>query len=97
MERVRRAGETRGHVTAGLGFVEMRVEHDVCSVAGGPAHCFRIAPTLVADDDAKFQRTGLENLPPGTGRIETLLGGVELDFVLESGDRSISMDGQRGD
>ena len=96
MERVRGIGETRGPVTAGLGFVEMRVEHDVCAVPDGPADRFRIAPTLMADRDAECQRTGLENPPPGAGRIDTLLGGVELDFVLETGDRSVSIDDQCG-
>jgi len=67
MERVRRIGETRGHVTAGLGFVEMRVEHDMRAVPDRPADCFRIAPTLMADGDTKFQRTGLEDLPPEPG------------------------------
>ena len=75
MEGVRRIGETRGLVTAGLGFVEMRVEHDMCAVSDGPANRFRIAPTLMADRDTKCQRTALENPPPRTGRIDTLLGG----------------------
>ena len=97
MERVRGIGESRGPVTAGLGFVEMRVEHDVCAVPGGPADRFRIAPTFMADGDAECQRAGLENPPAGTGRIDALLGGIELDFVLETGDRSVSIDDQRGE
>src|SRR5947209_1758432 len=60
MERVRWIGETRGPVTAGLGFVEMRVEHDLCAVPGGPADRFRIAPTFMANGDSECQRAGLE-------------------------------------
>src|SRR5260370_7736765 len=96
MELVRRFGESRGNIPAGLGFVEMRVEHDVCAVLDGPPDRFRIAPTLMADGDTKRHRTGLENLPPGTRRIDTVLGGVELDFVLETGDGSMSIDNQCG-
>ncbi|HML15405.1 MAG TPA: hypothetical protein VK419_00200, partial [Bryobacteraceae bacterium] len=88
--------ETRGHVTAGLGFVEMRVEHDLGTVPDRPADGFRIAPTLMADRDAKGQRTDLENPPPGTGRIGTLLGRIELDLILKAGDGSVSIDDQRG-
>ncbi len=58
------------------------------------AQRFRIAPTLMADHDPKGQRTGLENLPPRAGRIDNLLGGVELDLVLETGDRPVSIDDQ---
>ena len=96
MECVRRIGETRGPVTAGLGFVEMRVEHDLRAVPDGPADRFRIAPALVADRDAECQRTGLENAPPGTGRIDAFLGRIDLDLVLEAGDRSVLIDHQRG-
>ena len=62
MERVHRIGETRGYVTARLGLMKMRVEHDVCAVPDGPADRFRIAPTLMADRDTKCQRTGLEGV-----------------------------------
>jgi hypothetical protein len=51
----------------------------------------------MADGDTECQRTGLENAPPGTGRIDGLLGGIELDFVLETGDGSVSIDDQCGD
>ena len=74
----------------------MRVEHDVCAMPGGPADRFRIAPTFMADRDTKRQRTGLEDPPSGTGRIETVLGGVELDFVLETGNGSVWIDDQCG-
>src|SRR5260221_13750160 len=74
----------------------MRVEHDVRAVSDSPADRFRIAPTLMAYSDTKCQRTGLENPPPGTGRIDALLRGVDLDFVLETGDRSVSIDDQCG-
>src|SRR6266851_1778436 len=96
MERVCGVGETRGHVTARLGYMEMRVEHDVCAVPDGAPGRFRIAQTLMADRDTKCQRTGLENPPPGTRRIGTFLGGVDLNFVLETGDRSVSIDDQCG-
>src|SRR5713101_9926863 len=96
MEGVRRIGESRGHVTAGFGFVEMRVEYDVCAASHGPADRFRIAPALMADRDAKCQRTGLENPPARTERIGAFLTRVELDFVLETGDCSISIDDQCG-
>lgn len=97
MECVRGVGETRGPVTAGLGFVDMRVEHDLCAAPGGPADRFRIAPAFMANDNTKCQRAGLKNAPPGAGRIGTLLAGVELDFVLEAGDGSISIDDQSRD
>jgi len=50
-----------------LGFVEMRMEHDVCAAPDGPTDRFRIAPTLMADGDPKYQGTGLENPPPRAG------------------------------
>src|SRR5690349_560882 len=96
MEGVRRVGETRGPITAGLGLVEMRVEHHLSAAPDGPANRFRIAPALMADRDAKFQRTRLENLPPGTGRIDALLGRVDLFFVLETSHGSVWMDDQCG-
>src|SRR5208283_2223670 len=73
VERVRGVGKTRGHVTAGLAFVEMRVEHDLCATSGCPADRLRIAPTLMADRDTKCERTGLENPPPRAERIGALL------------------------
>ena len=96
MKRVRGIGETRGHVTPRLGFVEMRMKHDVRAAPCGPAHRFRIPPALVADHHAKRQRPRLENPPAGAGRIDTLLGRVDLDFVLETGNRSVRMDHGRG-
>ena len=68
----------------------------LCAVPDGPADRFRIAPAFMADRDAERQRTGLENAPPGARRIGALLGGIDLDFVLEAGDRSVSIDDQRG-
>jgi len=62
--------------------MEMRVEHDVRAALGRPTHSLRIAPTLVADHDPKFQRTDLENLPARTVAISAFLKGIELDFVL---------------
>ena len=96
MERVRRIGEARRQVAAGLGFVEMRVEHDVRTTPGGPADRFRIAPAFMADRDTKRQRAGLENAPPDPGE-DAILGRVELDFVLKTGDSSVAIDDQCGD
>src|SRR5687767_2853554 len=73
------------------------MEHDVCGVRGGPADRLRITPTLVADGDAERQGAGLEHASPGAGRVGTLLGGVDLDLVLETGERSISVDDQGRD
>src|ERR1700678_3793055 len=95
MECVRRVGERRGRVSIRPGFVEMRVKHYLCAMPDGPANRFRIAPAFVADRDAKRHLTRLEHAPPGTVRIDTLLGGVDLDFVLEAGQRSVSIDNQR--
>ena len=89
VERVRRIGESRRHVAARLGLVEVRVEHDLRAVPRGPADRFRIAPAFMADRDAKRQRTGLENPPAGPERIGSFLGRVDLDFVLETGDGSV--------
>jgi len=77
--------------------MEMRVEHDVRAAASGPSDRLRIAPTFMANGDSEFQRPGLENVPPGTGRIGSILGGIELNFVLETGDRSIAVDDQSRD
>src|SRR6185503_684814 len=85
MEGVRRIGEARGPVAARLGFVDVRMEHDVRTAPGGPADRFGITPTLMADRDTKYQRPSLENVPFGAGRIDVLLlGGVDLNFVLEA-------------
>ncbi len=97
MERIRGIGESRGHVTAWFGFVEMRMKYDVCAMPRSPADRFRIPPTFMANRDTKCQRTGLENAPPGASRIGTLLGGVELHFVLETPDRPIPIDDQGSD
>src|SRR5438270_523582 len=56
-----------------------------------------MAPPLMAYGDTECQRAGLENAPSRAGRIGTLLGGVELDFVLETGDRAVPIDDQSGD
>ena len=52
---------------------------------GGPTDRFRIAPTLMADGDAEGQRTRFgRRALLGTGRVGGFLGGIELDFVLET-------------
>src|SRR5262249_7548417 len=94
VEGVRGIGETRGHVTARLGFVEMRVEHDMRAASHGPADRFWIAPALMADHNAEYQGAGLKDAPPQTGRIDSLLRGIELDFVLKTGYASVSIDDQ---
>jgi hypothetical protein len=74
----------------------MRVEHNVRAVPDRPADRFGITPTLMADRHTKCQRTSSENPPPRAGRIEIVLGGVELNFVLETGYRSVTIDDQYG-
>ena len=51
----------------------------------------------MANGDAECQRARLEDAPPRPGGIDTLLGGVDLDFVLETGDGPIPIDDQCGD
>ena len=46
----------------------------------------------MADRDPEFQRAHLEDLPAGAGRIGALLGGIDLDFVLVSGDCPVCID-----
>ena len=75
--------------------MEVRVEDDVRAVPHGPADRFRIAPAFMADRDAKRQRTGLEYPPSRPERIDSFLGRIDLDFVLEAGDGSICIDDQR--
>lgn len=70
------------------------MEHDVRAAPDGPADRLRIAPTLMADHDTKCEGAGLENPPPGAGRIDSLFRGVQLDLVLETGDCSIWIDDQ---
>src|SRR5215472_15256614 len=72
----------------------MRMENHLCAVSCGPTHRFRIAPALMADHDAKFQRTNLENAPAGAVRISAFLRGIDLNFVLKSGDGSVWIDDQ---
>src|SRR5271157_2879334 len=91
MESVRGIGETRRPVTAGLGFVDMRVEHDLRAAPRSPSDRFRIAPAFMANGDAECQRAGLKNAPLGAGRRGAVLAGVELDFVLEAGNGSIAI------
>src|ERR1700722_13644107 len=97
MECVRRIGETRGHVTAGLGDVEVRVEHDLRATSGCPAHRLRIPPTLMADHDPKRERADLEYLSARAGRVGCLLRGIELNLVLDPGDSPVRVDHQCGD
>src|SRR5580698_8544220 len=76
--------------------MEMRVEYDMCAAPHGPTDRFRIAPAFMANRDAKCQRTRLEYPPPGTERIGAFLGRIELNFVLETGDRSVLINYQCG-
>ena len=76
--------------------MEMRVKHNVCSPPRGPADGLRIAKAFVANRDAESQRPGLKDTPPGTGRVNAFFRGVDLDFVLKSGDRSVRIDHQSG-
>src|ERR1044071_8072589 len=94
MERVRRIGESRWPVTAGLIFVDMRVEYDVRAVPGRPAHRFRIAPAFVTDGDTEGHRPGLKNTPAGARRIRAVLGRIALPLILEPGDFSVPIDDQ---
>src|SRR6185312_5282273 len=73
----------------------MRMEHHLRSAPRGPTHRLRIAPPLVADRYAERERTHLEALTLGTGRVEIPLRWVELHLVLETGDRSVSIDDER--
>src|SRR5262249_45465522 len=74
--------------------MKMRMENDLRAASCGPAHRFRIAPALMADHHTKFQRTNLENAPAGAVRISASLRGIDLNFVLESGDGSVRIDNQ---
>lgn len=75
----------------------MRMEHDLCAASDGPADRFRIAPPLMAGHDTECQRAGLENPPLRAGRISAFFRGIELDFVLETSERSVSIDDECGD
>ena len=97
VKRVRGIGERRRPIAARLGFVEVRMEHDVRAAPRGPADRLRIAPALVADRDAERQRAGLEHAAPGARRVGALLRWIELHLVLEAGDRSVAVDDQRRD
>src|ERR1700684_4551178 len=94
MKRVFWIGEACGYVTAGFGNMKMGVEYDLCSATNQPAHGFRISPALVTDHDSECQRANLKNLPAGTGQVCQFFGGIELDFVLEPGDRTVLLDDQ---
>ncbi len=75
--------------------MEMRMEYELCAVADGPADSFGIAPAFMANDDTKCQWASLKNTSTRTGRIDGFLGAIELDFVLESRDGSVSIDDER--
>src|SRR5580698_4614671 len=95
MKGVGRVGESGGNVTARVGFVEMRVEHNLSAASRRPAEGFRIAPAFMADRNTKRQRTDLKNPPAGTERIGAFLGRVQLYLVLKTSDGSIRIDDQR--
>src|SRR5438477_12061091 len=97
MKRVRRIGETGGPVTAGFGFMKMRMEYDLRALPGGPADRLRVAPTFMANRDTEYQRASFKNASPRARRIDALLGGVELDLVLEAGPRPVPIDDQGAD
>jgi len=97
VERISGIREDSGLVTAWLCEMEMRVEYDMSAMLDSPTHRFWIAPAFMANSYAEYDRADLKNTPPGAGLIGTLFGGVQLDFVLEAGDRSVSIDYQGSD
>src|SRR5450432_11299 len=77
--------------------MEMGVEYDMCAMLDSPTHRFWIAPALMANGYTEYDRANLKNTPLGARPIRTLFGGVQLDFVLETGDRPVSIDYQSSD
>ena len=97
MKRVRGIREDRRPVRAGLGFVEVRMKHDVRPAFGCPPHSFRISPAFVADGHAERQWTSLKDAPARPSRIRGFLRWIDLDLVLETGDGAVSIDHERRD
>src|SRR5512144_1629415 len=75
--------------------MEMRMEHDLCALSNSPANGFRIPPALVADCDAEGERTASKHVTSRPGRVDRLLGRVDLNLVLKARDRSITVDDER--
>ncbi len=82
-------GKNRGGITARLSIVEMRMEHHVCATPGRPADRLRISPAFMANGDPECQMTSLENAPLATRRVGALLAGIELNLILEPGNRAV--------
>src|ERR1700735_3123110 len=74
----------------------MWMEYDPCTVTHGPANGLRVTPTFMADHDTKCYETDLKDPPVRTRGIKAFFGGIELDFVLETYDRSIAINHQGG-
>ena len=77
--------------------MEMRVKDDLCSAPGSPSHRFGITPAFVANDDTEGHVIDPKQAPLGTCGVRALFAGIELDFVLETGDRPIAIDHQSRD
>lgn len=90
MKAVCRIAKRRWPVTSRFKNAGMRVKHNLSAPPRSPADGFGIAPSLVADDDAKRRRTCREDMTlRSDGGINALLGRIELDFVLPTRESSI--------
>lgn len=72
------------------------MEHDVCTLADGPADRFRIAPPLMTDDNAKPQWPGLKDVSSQTRGIRAFFGRIDLDFILKASYGAVLLDDERG-
>ena len=86
MERVRGIGEHRRDVTAGLCFVELWMEDDVCALPYGVADSFRIGqpswqmtmPNFKAPVSKTVVRSQANRYPPRRDRVGLYPGNLRM-------------------
>src|SRR5262245_59485128 len=74
--------------------MKVRMKNNLCAALHCPTHCLWITPAFMANRYTKGHWTGLKDPPACAGCIDTLLGRVELDFVLETSNRSVPLNNQ---
>src|SRR5262245_7963901 len=77
--------------------MEVGMEHDLCAALNRPPYRFGVAPSFMANGNAKCHGSGVENLSSRPWRIHAAFRGIELDFVLEAGGCSIPVENERSD
>jgi hypothetical protein len=84
VEGVRRVGEGRRLISAGLRLMNLWVKYDLRAALHGPAHGFWVAERFVTDGDPELQARDLEDAPTRSWDVGAFFAGVDLHLVLKA-------------